>query len=75
MELSLTRNEKVFVGVGLTITVAFLAAFNMLNHKPKANFVANEVINYEMARPDQVYSEYSLNGREIEAAIIKYWMK
>lgn len=70
MELLLTRNEKVFVGIGLTITVAFLAAFNMLNHKPKttsSQFDGSEIINYEMARPDQVYSEYSLNGREIEA--------
>ncbi len=68
MELSLTRNEKIFALLGLAVIVAFLVAFTKLTNKPQpvAQFETNEAINYQMERPEESYAGYSLDGREID---------
>ncbi len=68
MELSLTRNEKIFTLLGLAVIIAFLVAFTKLTNKPQpvAQFDANEAINYQMERPEESYAGYSLDGRDID---------
>ena len=69
MELSITRNEKLFAIIGISLTAAFLLTFSKLNNKPKtlSQFETNEIINYDMARPQEAFSEYTLDGREIDS--------
>lgn len=69
MKTSLTRNEKSFMIVTLVIVAAFCGMFKTMNFKSmgsKSKFERTEAINYEMARPEQSYSGYSLDGREID---------
>ena len=69
MNLSITKNEKLIALVGISLTAAFLVTFSKLNNKPKnlSQFGTNETINYEMARPQEVYADYTLDGREIDS--------
>ena len=66
---SITKNEKLIALVGISLTAAFLVTFSKLNNKPKSlsQFETNETINYEMARPQDVYADYTLDGREIDS--------
>ena len=68
MESILTRNEKIFITIGVLTITSFLLAFNHLSHRPKSlsEHPAAEVINYKMARAEEGYSGYSLDGRDIE---------
>lgn len=69
MKTSLTRNEKSFMIVTLVVVAAFCGIFKTVNFKvlgSKSKFERTEAINYEMARPEQAYSGYSLDGREID---------
>ncbi|OFZ31574.1 MAG: hypothetical protein A2622_03045 [Bdellovibrionales bacterium RIFCSPHIGHO2_01_FULL_40_29] len=69
MELVLTRNEKLFAIIGLTVIGSFLMAFHQLNSKPRSvsRFESDEAINYQMGRPEEAFAGYSLDGREIDA--------
>lgn len=68
MESTLTRNEKVFITIGLSIVVAFLVTFSKLNKKPTdlSQYATSEAINYQMVRAEEGFSGYSLDGREID---------
>ena len=68
METTLTRNEKIFIAMGTLAVVSFLVAFSKVNRIPKnqSQYETSEVINYRMARAEQGFSGYSLDGREIE---------
>ncbi len=69
MESTLTRNEKLFIILGMGFVTAFLMTLVNLNHKPniKSQFEPNEAINYNMAKPEETYSGYSLDGRKIDS--------
>lgn len=68
MESTLTRNEKIFITIGLTTVVAFLVLFSKLNKRPTdlSHYATSEVINYQMVRAEEGYAGYSLDGREID---------
>ncbi len=68
MESTLTRNEKFFITVSTIAVVGFLVAFSKMNRGPKgvSQYETSEVINYQMARAEQGFSGYSLDGREID---------
>lgn len=68
MESGFTKNEKIVGAVSLTAMAAFAALFMHLNRKSSASnsFENGMVINYEMARVEESYSEYNLDGRELE---------
>ncbi len=68
MELSLTRNEKIFALLGLAVIIAFLVAFTKLTNKPRpvSQFETTEAINYQMERPEEAFAGYSLEGRDID---------
>ncbi|AGH96273.1 hypothetical protein [Pseudobdellovibrio exovorus] len=68
MESGFTKNEKIVGAVSLTALAAFAALFMHLNRKSSAStsFDNSMVINYEMARVEESYSEYNLDGRELE---------
>ena len=68
METALTRNEKIFITVAAITVVGFLVAFSKIKHGSKnlSRYETSEVINYQMARAEQEFSGYSLDGREIE---------
>jgi|GEM_PF-6207462 len=68
MKINLTKTEKAisiatFVGVSI-----FFASFIRVSQgvKSTSHFETADVIDYTMARPDQIYSEYTLNGREFD---------
>lgn len=68
MELSLTRNEKLFALFGLAVIIAFLVTFTRLTNRPRTGtqLETNETINYQMERPEEAFAGYSLDGREID---------
>jgi hypothetical protein len=69
METSLNRNERVIAIVALATISAFFAMFMMVNRthpKASAQFESDSVVDYKMARPEEAYSEYTLDGREID---------
>ena len=68
MESTLTRNEKFFITIGIIAVVGFFAAFSKVNQisKVQSQYETSEAINYQMARAEQGFSGYSLDGREIE---------
>ncbi len=69
METSLNRNEKVIAIIALATISAFFAMFMMANRthpKASAQFETDSVVDYKMARPEEAYSEYTLDGREID---------
>lgn len=72
METLFTKNEKLIAGICLSVIVVFFALFFQISKtKSHSHFeTAGDVINYRMARPDQVYSEYNLDGREIDDTYI-----
>lgn len=66
METNFSKSEKVIAAVALVTISAFFALFLHVNRGTKAASQNEISINYEMARPDQVYSEYDLSGRELD---------
>ena len=67
---NLTKTEKVIAGVALSAISVFIFMFFQIS-KSSGSKLANQFetahsINYKMARPEQVYSEYTLNGRELD---------
>ncbi|MBC7456976.1 MAG: hypothetical protein H7235_01920 [Bdellovibrionaceae bacterium] len=63
-----TKNEKFFIIVALVVGAGFFTVFKKVSFKSNASqFDAVEAINYNMARPEQGYSGYSLEGREVDA--------
>lgn len=71
METNLNRNEKVLALVFVGAILGFVALFLQINFRSNASVsqIDNGMqVNYTMARPEEGYSEYSLNGREIDHA-------
>jgi len=69
MGSNLSKAEKFLAIVAVAAITAFVGFFSLINKKSissKFNFSTETGINYKMARPDQAYSEYSLEGRELD---------
>ncbi|MCC2679231.1 MAG: hypothetical protein K0R29_1807 [Pseudobdellovibrio sp.] len=69
MGSNLSKAEKFLALVAVAAITAFVGFFTLINKKSvssKFNFATETGINYKMARPDQAYSEYSLDGRELD---------
>lgn len=65
----LSKAEKFLVVVAAVAITAFIGFFALVNKKSmveKFNFITDSGINYKMARPDQAFSEYTLEGRELD---------
>lgn len=69
MKTGLLKNEKFYLVVTVVIVAAFFTTFKKVNLKLNigSKFETTEVIDYTMVRPEQSYSGYSLEGREIDA--------
>jgi hypothetical protein len=68
MQINLTKNEKLvltFTGVAIS---AFFALFMRVSYQAKVSsqFDTETSINYKMAKSEQAYSNYNLQGREID---------
>jgi hypothetical protein len=67
---NLNRTEKVIAGVAFGAIAVFIFMFFQISKnsgsKLSSQFESAHSINYKMARPEQVYSEYTLNGRELD---------
>lgn len=68
METNLNRNEKILALMTLGAICGFAVLFIQINLRsgPVSQIDSRIQVNYQMARPDEGYSEYSLNGREID---------
>lgn len=68
MEMNLTKSERTIAVIGLVAISVFIAMFIQLSRgaKSETQFEIGSAINYTMARPDQAYSEYTLDGRELD---------
>ncbi len=69
METNLNRNEKLIALLALGAILIFASIFIHISYRtgPSVSQIdTRSQINYQMARPDEGYSEYSLNGREVE---------
>lgn len=69
MEMNLNRNEKILAVMTLAAIAGFTVLFMQVNFR--SNTSASQIgtgvqVDYKMARPEESYSEYSLNGREID---------
>lgn len=67
METVLTKGEKIIAIIVLLVIALFLVTFYGVHFKSKTSSVQFEnstSIDYNMARPESAYSEYSLSGRE-----------
>lgn len=69
METNLSRNEKILALMTFGAILGFAALFVQISYRsnrPVSQIDTRSQINYQMARPEEGYSEYSLNGREID---------
>ncbi len=69
MGSNLSKAEKflfIVAAVAITAFVGFFAFINKKSMSDKFNFAVETGINYKMARPDQAFSEYTLEGREVD---------
>lgn len=69
MKTTLARNEKLLMIAILSLGVLFVGLFAGVSLKPDSvsGFEARAgYINYEMGRPTESYSEYTLNGRDVD---------
>jgi hypothetical protein len=69
MEIHLNRSEKIIAILAVSAAVAFILMFmqiNLRSNYSNAHVNTRAQINYEMARPEEAFSEYSLSGREID---------
>jgi len=69
METNLNRNEKILAVMTLAAIAGFTVLFMQVNLR--SNTSVSQIgtgvqVDYKMARPEESYSEYSLNGREID---------
>lgn len=68
---NISKTEKVIAGVALSAIAVFIFMFSQISKssgsKLSSQFESAHSINYKMARPEQTYSEYTLNGREFDA--------
>lgn len=69
MKTHLSKGEKLIAVTTVVAISAFFAAFWKITHQSNKSTIQFETatgINYEMARPEAGYSEYSLDGREVD---------
>lgn len=68
MELQLTKNEKIIAWVLLGLVMSFFLMFMQINssHRSLSQIESNTSINYQMARAEEGFSEYSLSGRDVD---------
>ena len=68
MSTHLTKGEKAIALTAVAVVAVFFVAFTQLNKRSKvgATFETDSKINYNMARPEQPYSEYTIEGRDID---------
>lgn len=68
METNLTRTERTIAITAVAAISIFFAMFLKVNNRTQSNseFESATAIDYKMARPEQAYSEYTLDGREID---------
>lgn len=68
MKTVLTKTEKTIAITAVIAISSFFVIFMQVSRETKSSlkFESVEVIDYTMARPDQVYSEYTLDGRELD---------
>ncbi|MGZ3724884.1 MAG: hypothetical protein ACXWPX_12210 [Pseudobdellovibrio sp.] len=69
MGSQLTKAEKLIAAITVVVILVFIGLFTLVNRHAKSdgvNFAIETGINYKMARPDQAYSEYTLEGRELD---------
>lgn len=63
-----SKTEKLLAGLTIMVILVFLGLFTLVNKRTNlgVNFATETGINYKMARPDQAFSEYTLEGRELD---------
>lgn len=68
MEINLTRSERIIAIIAFVAISIFFVMFLQISRgaKSSSQFETGSVIDYTMARPDQAYSEYTLEGRELD---------
>ncbi len=69
METSLNRNEKLIALFALGALGVFFVVFLHISNRATSSVSQidpRSQINYQMARPDENFSEYSLSGREVD---------
>lgn len=66
--MNLTKSERTIAIIALVIIAVFVAMFIQVSRSTKAEplFTSGTTIDYTMARPEQAYSEYTLEGRELD---------
>ena len=65
---NLTKAEKTIAVAAVVAIAVFFGVFSILNRKTsiKAIFDTETGINYKMAKPDEAFAEYTLEGRDID---------
>ncbi len=68
MQTTFSRNEKLIALIAFIAIIVFFVTFLMINRTGSAGsqIEIRSGINYQMARPQSSYSEYSLSGRDID---------
>ena len=70
MGTNLSKTEKMIALSAFLAIAIFFIMFLQINQRSNAKlssqFETTHAINYKMARPDQLYSEYTLTGRELD---------
>lgn len=68
MSMHITKGEKAIALSAVAIVAVFFVAFTQISKRSKvgSTFETDSKINYNMARPEQPYSEYTIEGREID---------
>lgn len=69
MQMNISKNEKIIGYITFFGILFFFVLFIQLNHKSKINVSPDNAqlqVDYKMARPEESFSEYSLNGREVD---------
>lgn len=69
METNLTRTERTIAITAVAAISVFFVMFLKVNNRTQSTssqFESGSAIDYKMARPEEAYSEYTLDGREID---------
>lgn len=69
MGQSFTKTEKLIGAIVLALVAGFVSIFTLVGKASKfsgKDFEQNQRINYQMARPESPYSEYTIEGRELD---------
>ncbi len=66
--MNLTKSERTIAVIAGVVILVFVAMFIQVSRGSKAEplFTSGSAIDYTMARPEQAYSEYTLEGRELD---------